>query len=1282
VLVDPVTGWLVGLLGDAWTSLLRGSPDERVVRTSMADAVESVIEQARPEAREPLRQGLALVFSRPPTAHSGAGLRAAVVAQVNLLRQMVDESGRPFFESVPVEPDRLASDLGEAFVAALERAVTATGPAEQVHALRAERLSIEVQSIPDQVAERLSGSLEEVRELLRGLGEPTVDDAAFVEARQRYLQRLVDRHRRVDLEILTPLTEQGEHPAMLLGQVFIPQTVRENPPPVELPREVWRRLVEEGHLDLSELPPEVDRRRVEEARRTYRQRPKRPVLEAVADPAQRTTVVLGDPGAGKSTLARYLMLALATEAPSDQIGWEIPGELAGRLPLLVELRTFADERWRGKTFLDLIDELERSEGLGLPKRLLGEYLRTDGRALVIFDGLDEIFDPRIRAEVTRQIEGFAARYRKARVLVTSRVVGYSRGLLDAAGFTHYMLQDLDDEQINNFATAWYAHSCVDDTAQAMRLRDRLLSAIGNSSAVAELAGNPMLLTILAIIGRRRELPRDRRTVYQHAVMVLIEHWDVNKFLCDEGTDPPLLDHEDKLRLLHLVARRMQDGPAGLAGNHLPAAALLEEFRSYLDEQFSLPKDRAVPIARAMLRQFRERNFILSSFGAGVYGFVHRAFLEFLAADDIYQRFNEREIDEDGLLVIFDLHWSDPAWSEVLLLLIGMLSDRFATEAILRLLNIDPYWQVRDQSPRHLILAFRAIGDARRTSALTLHARAITRHLIALLVAARRAEMKDYENSLIHWIEPVLRQLLSSAQPRWLDPDTYRSWYERSASVDPVIETILRTVRFAAHFFLALRPQTPQEYLQALNHSNPSVRQAAVEVMVDRWPQHPGTLESLMDRAANDPEENVRWVAVEAIAGSWSQDPGILSWLRERATSESMARVRSAAVRAIGDGWSQDPGILSWLRERATSDPDQGVRYAAVRAIVNNSPRNPEILTWLMDLAVGERSWELRLTAVTVIARGWPQNRAILHWLKGRASDDRYGTVRRAAVVAIADGWSQDSETLPWLKDRATSDPDDTVRWAAVVTIADGWSQDSETLPWLKDRATSDPDDTVRSGAVQVIARGWAQDPETLPWLKERATDDPHWFVRGTALGEVVVGWPQDSETLSWLKGRATKDPEEMVRRVAVEEIAGGWSQEPGTWLWLKDLTIDSPHPTVRGAAVRAIADGWPQDPETLPWLKEDAAKDLYGHVRLTAVEAVIRGWPQDPETLPWLKGRVAHDSEVNIRLTAVEAVAGGWPHDPETLPWLKERAIRDWDEDVRKVAQQAIQELGPEWPSN
>ena len=79
--------------------------------------------------------------------------------------------------------------------------------------------------------------------------------------------------------------------------------------------------------------------------------------------------------------------------------------------------------------------------------------------------------------MTAQIEGFAARYPQVWVVVTTRVIGYRREMLDKAGFGHWMLQDLDIDQIRDFTAGWYARSCSGDMMQAVRLRDRLLTAV-------------------------------------------------------------------------------------------------------------------------------------------------------------------------------------------------------------------------------------------------------------------------------------------------------------------------------------------------------------------------------------------------------------------------------------------------------------------------------------------------------------------------------------------------------------------------------------------------------------------------------------------------------------------------------------------------------------------------------------------------------------------------------------------------------------------------------------
>ena len=101
---------------------------------------------------------------------------------------------------------------------------------------------------------------------------------------------------------------------MLLDSVFVPQLVRADPPPVELPREMWRRLAAAGEVREADLPEGLDQEALDRLRRAYQDRPARPVLQVVAEPSGQKVVVLGDPGAGKSTLARYLMLVLAGTA--------------------------------------------------------------------------------------------------------------------------------------------------------------------------------------------------------------------------------------------------------------------------------------------------------------------------------------------------------------------------------------------------------------------------------------------------------------------------------------------------------------------------------------------------------------------------------------------------------------------------------------------------------------------------------------------------------------------------------------------------------------------------------------------------------------------------------------------------------------------------------------------------------------------------------------------------------------------------------------------------------
>jgi len=121
-------------------------------------------------------------------------------------------------------------------------------------------------------------------------------DAAFDVVRRDYLARLRERYHRLDLEVLTPLTEQDEHPPVGLREVFVAQAVRADPPPVELPKELVQRLIEAGELGRDDLPDGVDHEMLAKVQQAYQERPARSVLQVLTEPDQQRLVLLGDPG--------------------------------------------------------------------------------------------------------------------------------------------------------------------------------------------------------------------------------------------------------------------------------------------------------------------------------------------------------------------------------------------------------------------------------------------------------------------------------------------------------------------------------------------------------------------------------------------------------------------------------------------------------------------------------------------------------------------------------------------------------------------------------------------------------------------------------------------------------------------------------------------------------------------------------------------------------------------------------------------------------------------------
>ena len=218
------------------------------------------------------------------------------------------------------------------------------------------------------------------------------------------------------------------------------------------------------------------------------------------------SVLLGEPGGGKTTAANVLMHHFAQDA-------------AGRIPLLVTLRDYAAKDPPERSVAGHLEHtLETFYQCPAPSGVVDLLLLTS-RAVVIFDGLDELLDTARRADVTTRVERFCAEYPLTPVLVTSRVVGYDQARLDDHLFTCYRLGGFGDDQVAEFARKWFAQDTDAHAGDAEAF-------LAESESVRDLRSNPLLLSLMCILYRGEgSLPRDRAGVYEQCANLLFRRWD-------------------------------------------------------------------------------------------------------------------------------------------------------------------------------------------------------------------------------------------------------------------------------------------------------------------------------------------------------------------------------------------------------------------------------------------------------------------------------------------------------------------------------------------------------------------------------------------------------------------------------------------------------------------------------------------------------------------------------------------------------------------------------------
>jgi len=1050
---------------------------------------------------------------------------------------------------------------------------------------------------------------------------------------KKYQEGLCERYGNLKLDSLD--TTGYAYNELKLWRMFIPQQVREVHQVLaqvhELPKEHLKQLRESQQLE-EEITPEC----LEYYKQIYFEQPTTSVLDIINDnQTYKYVVILGDPGSGKSTLLQFLALNWA-ETPLNNV-------VSSAIPLLIELRTYIRRRENHECH-NFLEFFHKCSGIvhHLNQNKLHEQLKA-GNALVMFDGLDEVFDIGKRDDVITDIHRFTNEYPDVRVIVTSRVIGYKPQRLRDAEFRHFMIQDLDLEQIQDFVHRWHELN-FKEPIDRLRKKERLQRAIDTSKAIAELAGNPLLLTMMAILNRNQELPRDRATLYEQASRVLLHQWDVERALVEDyRLDPKIIDYKDKQAMLRQVAYHMQTSAKGLVGNLISAKDLEQILTRYLK---NLEFEQPTKVARVMMNQLRIRNFMLCFVGADYYAFVHRTFLEYFCAWEFVWQFKEIQVlSIKGLnCEVFGKHWQDETWHEVLRLIIGMIEPRFVCEIL-------DYLMAQD-------------GEREKFINLFLAAKCLAEVRNRLLVASVSAK-------LLEKIKGLTKYDLSYYYQPYLDAE----------ETQLVQEIRIKAVVCAGTTWKDDPDTLPWLKQLATSDHNDYLRRAALQELARGFKDDPDTLPWLKQHAISDNDWTVRQAAVQELVRGFKDDPDTLCILQKRAIVDHSEYVRQVAVQELARGFKDNPNTLFWLKKRATVDQYGTVRQVAIQELARGFKDDPNILHWLKRCATSE-DWMVRQAVVQELARGFKDDPETLTILKQAVITDGNEYVRQAAVQELARGFKDEPHTLSILKQSAIADQYSDVRQTAVQELARNFRDDPHTLPWLKQHASASEDKYVRRAVVQELARVFKDDPDTPVILKQCAVIDTYSDVRRTVVQELARNFKDDPDTLSILKQRAIADDNESVRRTALQELARGFHNHPDTLPILKKCAKSEKYADVRQAALQELATGFANDPETLTILKKRAISDKYADVRQVALQQLAQGFPDHPEIFELFYHCAIHDPftreynfQQNPRQVALEIMIEHYLNHPKTLPLLHDRSEHEPDEQVREFLHKKLVEL-------